>query len=191
MGRNRRKTNYIKPKRNNPALEEFIQSRKQPVMSDIPTGSFLNLPVIDEATPIEDPYSNVETKGNLSDAIARATKNGNEVHTNYRQSYIIITEDKAKLHLIDYEKKINNHLKAKYTIFTSSSMMLTLFTTYISTDFKQFIISAESWKVIYIIAFGVVAIFCFVSVFRIFWNKNPSIECILQRLENENNNRNY
>jgi hypothetical protein len=70
-----------------------------------------------------------------------------ELHINVDQTVIITTEDKLELCL-------NKHLKKaerKTAWLAPGSIFLAVLATLLTTSFKDFILSAEAWKAIFII----------------------------------------
>ena len=70
-----------------------------------------------------------------------------QVHVNLSQAVIVTTEDKLELCL-------NKHLKRaerKYAWVTPAGICLAILTTLVTTSFKDFVLSANTWNALFIL----------------------------------------
>lgn len=70
-----------------------------------------------------------------------------------------ITEDKLRLKLKDFEISV----ESRAHIFFYAGLSLTLLTTLLTANFKEWILKAELWQAIFIVALLVSSIFAFLS----------------------------
>lgn len=99
------------------------------------------------------------------------------VHSNVSQEIIEITTDRLTL-------KLNSHLdqlENKRGWVAPLSLVASLITTLSTTTFEKAILSADTWRAIYIITSLISAAWLIVSVYRSY--KSPSIEDIVKSLK--------
>ena len=102
-----------------------------------------------------------------------------ELYSNCKQKIIRINEDKVELILRDFKKHITKDWIGPLALF------VTLVTTIISVEFKDYGISADTWQAIYIIGtfFSLVWL---VSVFLNMWlyRKKADIKIVIEKMKN-------
>ena len=87
-------------------------------------------------------------QGNISiDSISPQLVNVSEVHLNVDQEVIITTEDKIRLCLSDYMKK----MEKKRSWITPFAIFITIIITFSTSTFKDIGLDASTWKAIFII----------------------------------------
>ncbi len=102
-----------------------------------------------------------------------------ELHLNIQQKLIIITEDKLKIKL---QAHLNNVEKKKDWI-APLSVMITIALALVSTEFKDFLLTKETWK----------AFFILILILSIFWLlftikqavKSSSIESFIEEIKSD------
>ncbi|NQT27185.1 hypothetical protein HQ585_17655 [candidate division KSB1 bacterium] len=113
----------------------------------------------------------------MSDAIADQIVRQTNVYMNLDQDTIIITEDRIRLCLISYLKRVE--LKNNWLI--PAGIFITIFIAAITSDFRRFIFDASVWQAIFIIT-GIVMFFWFIIAFYKSI-KSPSIDDIVTELK--------
>ena len=73
-----------------------------------------------------------------------------KVHTNLAQDVLVTTEDKIRICLMNYLNKIEK----KSNWVAPFGILLTIMITLLTTNFKKFYFSADTWTAIFIIAAG-------------------------------------
>jgi len=97
--------------------------------------------------------------GNISqDGLDKYILDNSEIKTNLGQTIIITTEDKIRLCLMNYL----NALQEKRGWLTPLSLALAIVLTFLTTDFKKWILPKEGWQ-----AFFLIALIIFLSWFII------------------------
>lgn len=77
-----------------------------------------------------------------------------QIHTNLHQEMIIVTEDKLRLWLGEYEEGIT----AKQRWAIPFGIFLTVFVALVTSDFKDFVLMAGEWKGIFILIAAIVGL---------------------------------
>jgi len=109
----------------------------------------------------------------ISSALADRMVQDTDVHLNVGQSTIVITEDKVRLCLMQHLGK----LESRRGWFTPAGILLTLLLTFVTTSFKDFVLSASTWEA----AFGIAALLAagwLIIAFVCAWNA-PSVDDIV------------
>lgn len=97
-------------------------------------------------------------------AINKGLIKNSRIHTNLAQEVIVTTEDKVRLCLNDYLSKISK----KNAWIAPFGILITIVITLISTNFKSFLFSADTWIAIFVITGGLNLLwlfFCLKSAF--------------------------
>jgi hypothetical protein len=106
---------------------------------------------------------------------------GSTVYTNLAQNIIRVTEDKARLYLLEYK----DALKAQNDWMTPTGILITLIATLIVSDFKPFIgFEPDVWRALFIF-FSVASLYYLVCALinaKKVRNKSD-IESIIQKLK--------
>ena len=101
------------------------------------------------------------------------------VHVNTDQQVIITTEDKIKISLEKHKKSLEN----KQSWIAPLGILFTISATLATTEFKDFILDANTWGAIFVIS-GVI------NIVWLLWSikgviKNTQLEDIISSLKNK------
>jgi hypothetical protein len=96
-----------------------------------------------------------------------------------------IPEGDLKYNLKEYTSELERHLTAKSTLVTWISLFTSFFITFISTDFKNFILSAGSWRILCIILISGSFINCFIFSYKLYKNKQPDVKELLKKFKEQ------
>lgn len=83
-------------------------------------------------------------------------------HSNLDQDNVVTTEDKIRICLMTYLK----NLQSRDTWMAPLGVALTLVLTFLTTDFKDFYFSADTWQAFFLIAFILSGVWLVVSLVR-------------------------
>lgn len=100
-----------------------------------------------------------------------------QVHTNLHQEMIIVTEDKLRLWLGEYEEGIT--AKQKWAI--PLGIFLTVFVALLTSDFKNFLLTAGEWEGIFILLAAIMVLLSIVYGMRAF--RSEKKEDAIERLK--------
>ena len=103
-----------------------------------------------------------------------------EVFPNLATQVIVTTEDRLRLRLSEYFDKV----KKKNDWIAPASLLFTIVTVFVTADFKEFILSAEVWKAIFIVS----AVICLVWLVVAIKNSTNIIklETVIQQIKADN-----
>lgn len=98
------------------------------------------------------------------------------VHSNIKQEYIVITEDKLELRLRDAK----DILISQRDWWTPLGLFITFLITLLTTDFKNFIFSAAIWDALFIIAMLISLLWLVICLLKLkkHWGKDDVKEII-------------
>lgn len=107
---------------------------------------------------------------------------GVNVHKNINQELIIISEDRLKLKLIEYE----NCRKKIYDWISPLAISITLVITLITADFKSALwLSGDVWHAFFIILTIIAIGWCGISFYNCSQNRKISIESVIEEIKQE------
>ena len=90
-----------------------------------------------------------ESKTNiLQETLTKESLEKSQVHLNLGEGFIVTTEDKVKLCLIEHLK----NLEKKNSWITPLGLLITVILTFLTTDFKNWIIPKYTWQAIFLIS---------------------------------------
>lgn len=160
MSRSRRK-NQIRTKAVNNASRSLFE---QSATTNHQTGSFISIPnPIKKDKTSADSNETIIAGGHLPKELADQAIDQAEVIANLHTEYIVISADRAKLHIKEYDQAKSKHSNAKCGLITYAGLLFTLLTTFASTDFKDNILKSSTWEAMYVMA-------CFISLFLVIKN---------------------
>ena len=104
------------------------------------------------------------------------------IHTNINQDVIVISEDRLKLKLIEFEKS----KKKLYDWVSPLAIFITLIITLLTADFKAaLLLSGEEWNAIFIVLAIAALIWLIVSACNVVSNKKITIESVIDEIKKE------
>ena len=103
----------------------------------------------------------------------------NEVNLNVAQNYIVITEDKLRLHLIGNLK----NRERKNAWIAPLGIFLAIMLSFVTTDFKDIGLKAAAWQAFFIIA-AILAFFWLIYSF-VQLRKTETIDKLIEKIKKE------
>jgi hypothetical protein len=103
------------------------------------------------------------------------------IHKNLTQDVILTTEDKLRLALIEHREV----LSGKKEWISGGTLALSMLSTLLLTNFKDGLgLSAETWRAVYFLFFGL-ALFWFInSLYKLFKNRNKmGIDYLIKEIQ--------
>lgn len=101
-----------------------------------------------------------------SDRFSENSLENDEFYKNVKSPFVTITEDKVKLKIRDFMEKYDSRKKYFSRAATSFSVAATLLVSFFSTEFVEFYLSAETWKVCYILLMVITLLCALYSLIR-------------------------
>jgi hypothetical protein len=127
-----------------------------------------------------DPSTEIITSA-LTNQIAQKTK----LHLNLDQDAILTTEDKVRLVLLTHLQR----LEKRKSWIAPVGIFITVLTSFVTTNFKDFGLKAATWEAIFLIA-GVVSFVWLVIAF-IQAIKAPSLDDVVSELKKSGKQKSY
>jgi hypothetical protein len=117
-------------------------------------------------------HSNIEFEKEFSERLT--------VHRNLDQEVVVTTVDKVRICLMANR----DHMATKREWVTPLSLFITLTTTLVAAEFKNFLLDKALWQAIYLVCAVISAIWCVSSASRSWRHRNRgSIEAIVDELK--------
>lgn len=113
----------------------------------------------------------------LRDSLHKIIFEDSDVQSNLGQIIIISTEDKIELCLMKHLKDLEN----KRNWITPLGLFLTVTLTFLTTDFKDWVVSKETWQAIFIIAGIIFLVWLIVSTVKAWQSK--TVKEILEEIK--------
>jgi len=103
-----------------------------------------------------------------------------EIFANLNQDVIVTTEDKLKLTLTNYYKKVGK----KNDWLAPFGILLTILTIFLTSTFKEFIFPAHTWQAIFILLF-IISILWLISSLRYAFKETNIDDIIIELKKNK------
>jgi hypothetical protein len=113
----------------------------------------------------------------LKDGLHKIIFEDSDVQSNLGQTIIITTEDKIEICLMKYLEDLEN----KRSWLTPFGLLLSIVLTFLTTDFKEWIIPKETWQAIFIVAEIIFLGWLAISIKRAWQTK--SIKDVLEEIK--------
>jgi len=103
--------------------------------------------------------------------IRQTTVGVDQIIDSTRQNLIYITEDKLRLILYQYEES----LKKRKAFWAPLGVLITIIVTLLSAEFRNWVLSAETWRCCFIVFAGILSVNLLISAVVAFKTKKKDI----------------
>ena len=107
-----------------------------------------------------------------------------QTYVNVEQAVIYITEDKLKNYLREY----TDACQQKSPLFAASSTLVTLAISLVSSEPKDFLLSADTWRAVFFISTAGVAIYFVYSAvwwIIVWWTGAASLDGLMKKIKKD------
>lgn len=113
----------------------------------------------------------------MTTALTKQIAQETNVHFNLGQNAIVTTEDKVRLVLLTHLQKIE---KRKSWI-APAGIFITVLTSFVTTDFKDFLFKAATWQAIFLITGVISFVWLLVALVQVI--KSPTVDDLVSELK--------
>jgi len=101
------------------------------------------------------------------------------VYVNVYSNYILITEDKLRIHLTNSAKK----LERKTAWIPPLAILMTIFLAFVTADFKDFVLKASAWETLFGFAMILVFGWLIYSIFKAIGSE--TLDGLIEKIKKE------